>query len=57
MSKDSLQLHTIIDSTSITKQNINNQFNTTNRIIGSGLVELWFIGLIITVFVFKRPNK
>ena len=56
--KDSLQLTITIDSTSIATQNLNNQFNTkTERVIGSGLVGLWLIGLIITVFIFKRPNK
>ena len=55
--KDSLQLHTTIDSTSIATQNINNQFTAADKTVGSGLVGLWLIGLIFTVFVFKRPNK
>ena len=55
--KDSLQLHTTIDSTSIVTQQINNQFTPTSKTVGSGLVGLWLIGLIFTVFIFKRPNK
>ena len=55
--KDSLQLTITIDSTSIVTQQINNQFTKADKTVGSGLVGLWLIGLIITVFVFKRPNK
>ena len=57
MSKDSLQLTITIDSTSIVTQQINNQFTPTSKTVGSGLAGLWLIGLIFTVFIFKRPNK
>lgn len=55
--KDSLQLTITIDSTSIATQRINNQFTKTDKTVGSGLVGLWMIGLIVTMFIFKRPNK
>jgi hypothetical protein len=38
-------------------QNINNQFTPMDKTIGSGLVVLWFAGLIFTLLIFKRPNK
>jgi hypothetical protein len=57
MYKDSLQLTITIDSTSIATQQINNQFTKTDKTVGSGLIGLWMIGLILTIFVFKRPNK
>lgn len=55
--KDSIQIYAPIDTTSITIQNINNQFTKTDKTVGSGLIGLWIVGLIITMFVFKRPNR
>lgn len=55
--KDSLQLTITIDSTSMVTQQINNQFTKTDKTVGNGLTALWLIGLIFTVFIFKRPNK
>ena len=35
-------------------QHINNQFKPVDKTIGSGLVGLWLLGLIFTLFIFKR---
>ena len=55
--KDSLQFTITIDSTSIVTQQINNQFTTTDKTVGGGLVALWIIGLIVTIIIFKKQNK
>ena len=55
--KDSLYLQPIkADTLSTQIQHINNQFKPADKTIGSGLIGLWLLGLIFTVFIFKRPK-
>ena len=54
--KDSLFVTIPKDSLTTQINHINNQFNKTNEIIGTGMVGVWFILGIFVLFVFKRPK-
>lgn len=54
--KDSLYLQPIkADALSTQIEHTNNQFKPVDKTIGSGLIGLWLLGLIFTLFTFKIP--
>ena len=52
---DTIFLEIPKDTLSTQIQQINNQFKPLDKTIGSGLIGLWLLGLIFTLFIFKRP--
>ncbi len=54
MLKDSLLLTIPPDTLSYKIQMINDQYTQTDHVVGTGLVALWVLGLLYTIFVFKR---
>jgi hypothetical protein len=54
--KDSILIVSIRSDTLSTQiQHINSQFKPIDKTISSGLIGLWLLGLIFTLFIFKRP--
>ena len=56
MLKDSLYLTAPIDTIAYKTQMINNHFTYMDHEIGIHLTALWVVGLVYTLFIFKRPN-
>lgn len=54
--EDSLHIQPIkTDTLSTQTQRINDQLKPLDKTVGSGLIVLWLLGLIFTLFMFKRP--